>query len=123
MRRELIDALDYPRSLVAEIIEQRDCPHDNLFDATSDRCHHCDLSRDCHWVSCLIEFSDFEGKATHTINASVRYGVNLVEKLHGESQHVKATCECEGCVWIRDAQRLNDAFDLRFATNRYRHLY
>jgi len=123
MRRELIEALNFPKLLVLKIIEQRDCPHDSLFEATSDRCHDCELNRDCHWVSCLNDFANFEGKATHTINASLRYGVNLVEALHSELRHDEATCECEACTWIRDAQRLNDAFDLRFATNRYRQLY
>lgn len=123
MRRQLIEALSYPKLLVLKIIDERDCPHDNLFEATDARCHHCDLSRDCHWVSCLNEFADFEGKATHTINASLRHGINLVETMHSELRHDETTCKCEACIWIRDAQSLNEAFDVRFALNRFRQLY
>ena len=119
MRRELIEALNYPKFLVQELIDQRDCHHDNLFDATSECCHQCELNRDCHWVSCLNDFSGFDGKATHTINASLRYGMNLVEALRSESRH-DATCMCEPCDWIRDSQRLTEAYDEGFSVNSYR---
>jgi hypothetical protein len=122
MRRELIEALGYPKSLVLQIIERRDCPHDSLFEATDDRCHDCDLNRECHWVSCLNEFADFEGKATHTISASLRYGINLVEFVHREEGHDQSTCQCEACTWIREANRLTEAFDARFAVNPYRQM-
>jgi hypothetical protein len=81
MRRQLIEALTYPRLLVEKIIEERDCPHDSLFHATSERCHQCDVNSECHWVNCLNEFSDFKDKPEYTINASLRYGIKLVESL------------------------------------------
>jgi len=37
MRRELIEALNFPRELVLRIIDERDCPHESLFKATDDR--------------------------------------------------------------------------------------
>jgi len=122
MRRQLIEALSLPKLLVQKIIAERDCPHDSMFEATDDRCHDCDLSRDCHWVSCLNEFANFDGKATHTINASVRYGINLVEHMHRELGHDQSSCECETCTWIREAERLTQSFDARFAVNPYRQM-
>ena len=123
MRRELIEALNFPRELVLKIIDQRDCPHESLFKASDDRCQQCGLGRQCHWVSCLKEFGDFEGKATHTLNASLRYGIDMVGTMHSKLRHDQSACDCEPCVWMRDSQRLIDEFDERFATNRYRHLY
>ena len=70
MRRQLIEALSYPRLLVRRIVDGQDCRHDSLFDATNERCHNCDINRECHWVTCLEEFDDFSGKPTHTLNAS-----------------------------------------------------
>ena len=122
MRRQLIQALSLPKLLVQKIIEEQDCPHDSMFEATDDRCHDCDLSRDCHWVSCLNEFANFEGKATHTINASVRYGINLVVHMHRELGHDQSICKCETCAWLREAERLTKAFDARFAVNPYRQM-
>jgi len=92
MRHQLIEALTYPRLLVQDLIDERDCPHENLFEATSERCHQCDINNDCHWISCLNDFSDFEDKQDHTINA-------------------ESTCTCEPCTWVRDAQRLTEEFD------------
>jgi len=111
MRRQLREALSYPRLLVLKIIDEQDCPHDSLFAATDERCHQCQLNSECHWVNCLNDFSDFEDKSTHTLNASVRYGIKLVESLHEELRHDETTCRCEPCTWIRDAQRLTEEFD------------
>jgi len=120
MRQQLIEALTYPRLLVQKIIEEQDCPHDSLFEATSERCHQCDLNRECHWVSCLNEFADFDDKPAYTINASVRYGIKLVESLHSELRHDETVCTCEPCSWVRDAQRLTEEFELKLAPNPYR---
>jgi len=123
MRHELIEALTYPRLLVQKLVDARDCPHDNLFEATSERCHQCDINRECHWVSCLNDFSNFEDKKDHTINASVRYGIKLVETLHRELQHDETTCTCEPCTWVRDAQRLTEEFDAHLETGAHGPMY
>lgn len=120
MRRQLIEALTYPRLLVQKIIEDRDCAHDSLFEATSERCQQCDINRECHWVCCLDDFSDFTDKPTYTINASLRYGIKLVESLHSELRHDETLCTCEACNWVRDAQRLTEAFEEHLVPNPYR---
>ena len=120
MRRELIEALSFPRFLVLQCIEDRDCPHDSLFDAISTRCSDCDLNGECHWIRCLNDFSDFDGKPTHTINASLRYGVRFVESFQSEFRHDQAACECHTCSWIRHAQRLIEEFEFTLPPNPYR---
>jgi hypothetical protein len=120
MRRRLIEALGYPRSLVQKIIDGRDCPHENLFEATSERCRQCGINRQCHWVACLNEFNDFEDKPTHTINASLRYGVKLVEALHSDLPHAETSCTCEPCTWMRDAQQLIEDYEGSLPPNPHR---
>ena len=122
MRRQLIEALSYPKLLVERQIEERNCPHDGQFDSTDERCHHCDIDRECHWVTCLNEFGDFDGKANHTINASLRYGIKLVEELHSELRHDETICECEACLWIRASQSLTEAFDAQFVVKPYKQM-
>ena len=119
MRQQLIEALTYPRLLVQKFIEDRDCPHNSLFQATNERCHQCDINRECHWVSCLDEFADFADKPAYKINASLRYSIKLVESLHSELHHDETLCTCEDCCWVRDAQRLTEAFEENFAPNQY----
>ncbi len=120
MRRQLIEALTYPRLLVLKIIEDRDCPHECLFEASEERCFQCGINKECHWVSCLNDFADFADKPAYTINASVRYGIRLVESLHDELQHDETLCTCETCSWIRDAQRLTEEFELSLEPSPYR---
>lgn len=123
MRREMIEALSFPRMLILRYIDERECPHENLFEATSDRCSQCDLSSECHWVRCLNDFSDFADKPTYTINASLRYGVHLVESSYNELRHDETTCACETCAWIRSAQRLIEEFERSLPPNPYRPLH
>ena len=120
MRRQLIEALTYPRLMVSKIIDEQDCPHANLFEATSERCHQCDTNKECHWVSCLNEFADFNDKPAYTINASLRYGIKLIESLNSELRHDETVCNCEPCSWVRRAQRLTEEFELNLAPNPYR---
>jgi hypothetical protein len=123
MRQQMIEALTYPRLLILKFIDEKECPHNSLFDATSERCGRCGLNRECHWVSCLDDFSDFEGKPTYTINASLRYGIRLVEAFHSELHHDETVCTCEACSWIREAQRLTEEFELSLAPNPFRPLH
>ncbi|NIL93303.1 MAG: hypothetical protein GTO71_02420 [Woeseiaceae bacterium] len=123
MRQRLIGALTYPRLLVQRIIDGRECPHDSLFQATSAHCRQCNVNSECHWVNCLDEFSGFADKPEHTINASLRYGVRLVESLHSELHHDETLCTCEACSWVRDAQRLIEEFEENLLPNPYRPAY
>ena len=120
MRKEMLEALGFPRMLILRFIDERDCPHRNLFEATSERCSGCDINRECHWVSCLNEFSDFEDKPMHTLNASLRYGVKLVESHFDERLHRDTACDCEHCDWVRHAHRLIEQFELTLPENPYR---
>lgn len=123
MRRRLIEALTYPRLLVMKIIESRNCPHESLFEATSERCQQCDMNSECHWVACLNDFSDLQSKPEHTLNASLRYGVKLVESLHSELAHDETACNCEPCTWIRSSQRLIEEFEENLPPNPYRPMH
>jgi hypothetical protein len=68
----------------------------------------------------MSDFADLEGKAIHTLNASLRYGIRLVETVHSELRHDETMCRCEACTWIRDAQRLTEEFEAHLAPNPYR---
>lgn len=108
MRRQLIEALTYPRLLVLRLIEASNCPHESLFDATGERCNHCDLKKECNWVNCMRDFRNFDKKTTETLSVSLREGIKLVEALHNELRHDETTCTCETCTWIRSAEHLTE---------------
>ena len=108
MRRQLIEALIYPRLLVQRLIEEGNFPHESLFDATGERCNHCDSEMECNWVNCMRDFRNFDKKTTETLSVSLREGIKLVEALHNELRHDETTCTCETCNWIRNAEHLTE---------------
>lgn len=120
MRQQMIEALTYPRLLVLKSIEDRDCPHNSLFEALEERCFQCEIDKECHWVRCLNDFADFADKPDYTINASLRYSIGLVESMHNELHHDETLCTCEACSWIRHARHLTEEFELRATPSAYR---
>lgn len=108
MRRQLIEALTYPRLLVLRLIEEGNFPHESLFAATGERCNHCEPKNECNWVNCMRDFRNFDKKTTETLSVSLREGIKLVEALHSELRHDETTCTCETCNWIRNAEHLTE---------------
>ena len=112
MRRQLIEALIYPRLLVLKLIEGGHCPYDSLYDATGERCKNCGPKGDCNWVRCLQDFRQFDTKPTEVLSTSLREGIRLVESLHSELRHDETSCRCETCIWIRNAEHLTEECEL-----------
>lgn len=114
MRRRLIEALTYPRLFVLESMSLKDCPRNEGFDSSCERCRNCDLGQECHWMSCLNNFDDLASKPIHTIHASLLYSISLIEARNEQLQHDPNVCMCESCSWSRDAQELSQEFSRRF---------
>ena len=108
MRQQLIEALTFPKILVRQLIEGGNFEHKNLFEATGERCNHCDPANGCGWENCLQDFRTFEEETTETLSACLREGIKLVESLHRKLRHDETTCNCETCRWIRNAEHLTE---------------
>lgn len=108
MRHQLIEALMYPRKMVEELIAEGNFQHENLFEATGERCNHCDGSGDCSWTTCLQDFRHFDDMSTDQLGATLREGIKLVESLFNELHHDETSCRCETCNWIRNAEHLTE---------------
>ena len=115
MRRQLLEALTYPRLVVLDSINRKVCQHDSLFDSSCDHCHSCDLQQECHWLSCLNDFSDFANRPTYTMNASLLYSIKLISSRNMETQGHDEACTCESCTWTRDAQQLTQEFQTQYS--------
>lgn len=106
MRRQIIEALSYPRLLVRQLVEEGNFVHDSFYSATGDRCQACDGSGDCGWDKCFGDFSHRDDKTMEELSGSLREGIKLVEALHRNLRHDETTCTCETCSWIRSAEHL-----------------
>ena len=107
MRQQLVEALTYPRILIKRLIEEHNYQHNNLFEATGERCSHCE-GTDCCWETCFQDFQKLEGMPIDALAASLREGIRLVESLYNELHHDETTCTCETCNWIRNAEHLTE---------------
>ncbi|MDX1516447.1 MAG: hypothetical protein R3288_06385 [Woeseiaceae bacterium] len=108
MRRQLIEALTYPRLLVGQLIEQGNYQYKSFYEATGQRCHVCDGKGECQWDKCLGDFSYFREKTTEELSESLREGIKLVEAMISELRHDETKCTCETCNWIRNAEHLTE---------------
>ena len=106
MRRQLIEALTYPRLLVRQLVEEGNFVHASFYEATGQRCQACDGTGECGWDKCLGDFSHRDDKSMGALSGSLRDGIKLVEALHSELRHDETTCTCETCCWIRNAEHL-----------------
>jgi len=85
MRPQLIEALTYPRLLVRQLVEEENYMHKSLFEATGERCHHCDLTGECSWANCFQDFRHFEDMTTEA-------SVSHYAKASNWSNRCKASC-------------------------------
>ena len=67
MRQQLIEALTFPKILVRQLIEGGNFEHKNLFEATGDRCSHCDPTNGCGWENCLRDFRKLDEETTESL--------------------------------------------------------
>jgi hypothetical protein len=108
MRQQLIEALLYPRKMLEELIEVGNYAQKNMFEATGERCHHCEGTGDCSWDHCLEDFQKLNEAPDAVLTASLREGIRLVESMHRHLRHDETTCTCETCNWIRNAEHLTE---------------
>ena len=77
MRQQLIEALTFPKLLVQGLIEEGNFPHKNLYAATGERCHHCDMNGECTWEQCLQDFRSVDHESTESLSDALREGTAL----------------------------------------------
>jgi len=106
MQQQLIEALLYPRKMVEDLVQDGNYTHKNMFEATGERCNHCDGTGDCGWDHCVEDFQQLGRKTEEALSVSLREGIRFIESLHSHLRHDATTCTCETCNWIRNAEHL-----------------
>ena len=67
MQQQLIEALLYPRKLVEGLVQDGNYTHKNMFEATGERCNHCDGSGNCSWDQRVEDFQQLGLKIKHFV--------------------------------------------------------
>jgi hypothetical protein len=106
MRRQIIEALTYPRILLLANLGDDECPQNRYFNPAHPSCQHCDQGEECHWLECNDEFSVLALKPMGALYESLLFSIDYVDTQCSRANHNVRRCACESCHWVRKARRL-----------------
>jgi len=107
-RRNLIDALAYPRRVLQAQIDLQRCPHAGFFSPGDVGCQDCDDRPECQWLYHNDEFVALERKNDHDLLQALDFAICFVTAQ--VAGHDARTCTCPSCKWLRGAQGIYDAW-------------
>jgi hypothetical protein len=108
VRKQLIEALAYPRTLIDSGLQLENCPHNGRYDKQDLRCHECDSRPECEWLVHNDEFVALKNKPEDQLLAALEFALLHMSAFVASAGHDNRSCRCESCQWIRDSQDLYD---------------
>jgi len=115
LKESLLSALVFPRHLVREQVDLRDCKFNGHYIGNIG-CKLCNSAMACEWLTQHDEFSNLAQKPIEDIAAALDFAMHFVEVLVTESEHECAVCTCEACDWLRGARQAIAQFQKKGAT-------
>ena len=103
MNRALIDLLAYPRWLALSQIDRGSCPHAGYYADGDPQCKECELRQECEWLNAHNEFIGLSRRSEPELMQALDFAIDLV-RAHCVEHNTRA-CLCDGCEWLRNAQR------------------
>ena len=109
MRQQIISKLIYPRLLVKDHLDLDDCDHSGRYDLAARDCEKCDDEPECHWLYDTDEFELLQQRPLEELVDALEFALGYVGAEVSRLRHSRQRCNCESCVWLRDALRLFEA--------------
>ena len=106
MRRQIIEAITYPRMLLLESLKIDECPQNLYFNSSDLTCMGCDKGEECSWLNRNDEFSALAMKPMADLMLVLDFCINFVEIRCADNEHNVGRCACESCTWVRKARRI-----------------
>ncbi len=106
MKREIIQALTYPRGLMRGSVELNDCSHNGNYSQSDGECSDCYYGLECAWLFSNDENVSVEEKPLAALMEALEYCHGYVDARTTEWGHDNTDCGCEACRWVRDADQL-----------------
>jgi hypothetical protein len=108
LQYKILAALRFPRQVAEGSIELQDCPHDGSFDPQDPQCLGCRFGGECEWLLHHDRYVDLVNKPLPDLVEALEFGIGYVDALVTRWGHNQHTCQCDACVWLRDARRLHN---------------
>jgi hypothetical protein len=106
MRRQIIEALTYPRILMLSNLDIEECPQNGYFNPAHPSCRYCGDGEECHWLNANDEFSVLATRPMPLLYESLIFSIEYVDAQSSGANHNVRRCACESCDWVRKARRL-----------------
>jgi hypothetical protein len=106
LRRQVIEALTYPRHLMRGSIELDRCTHAGHYAVRDAVCQACDHGPECEWLTGHDEHVDLDGKSLAALTEALEISYGYVDARVTVEGHASALCRCSACEWLREAERL-----------------
>jgi hypothetical protein len=106
MREKILKMLSYPRALVRDQLELRDCPHNGNFAGDDGDCQECGRRLECSWLYDNEEFVALGRRPVTNLLESLDFARTYVDFRVDQMGHNRRICRCEACRWLRTATRL-----------------
>ena len=106
MRRQMIEAITYPRMLLLDSLDAEECPQNLYFNPAHPGCKYCEQSEECYWLNHNDEFSVLAKKSTQDLFIALQFCIDFVDARCSYQDHNVGRCACESCSWVRSARKL-----------------
>ena len=97
----LVTLLEYPRWMLVREVDFTNCHHGGAFAVEDDACTRCEFGKACCWL-CRDE-PTLETPLAELIDA-VQTSLPFVREYRDPRLPHDATCDCDACAWLREAQ-------------------
>lgn len=122
MRQRFIEALTYPRMLMASHIDASDCPMNRYFNPLHGSCQVCEQGEECHWLNRNDEFSVLLDQPMEVLVGTFEFSVDYIDAYLSRENHSLRRCACDSCRWLRNARRLLREYHKKSITGAYKSL-
>jgi len=106
MRQEIINALIFPRMLVKDHLELDNCDHSGRYDGAATDCQRCGAEPQCQWLYDNDEFEAIQESTTEKLVDALEFALAYVGGEVANLKHSYRRCNCDICIWLRDAHKL-----------------
>lgn len=115
MRRQIIETLAYPCTLVVANLDLDECPQNRYFNPVHPSCRTCSQGEECRWLNSNSEFTVLAEKPMEALYDALLFSIDYVDSLCSRADHNVRRCPCESCEWVRAARRLARQYGHRMA--------
>ncbi len=103
---ELLEALEYPTSIIRDEIDISTCKHSGTFHREDAECITCYQTPECEWLM-VHDHASGAPQLNHTqLLAALQFACDYMHARLSIGRHAPAECPCEGCTWWRDASQI-----------------